>query len=103
MVGERGVLPGGAARTSDDLEPGGLAKLGVLAAVVDRMKRALGEVADREVRDRVAPRLEEQDRVVALHHRLPAELGAHPAPQRLGVQDPLRHPGYEELPVGVAA
>jgi hypothetical protein len=71
--------------------------------MVDRPERPLGEVSDREVRDRVAARLEEQHRIVAPYHGQPAELGVHPAPQRLCVQEPLRHVGHEEQPVGVAA
>jgi hypothetical protein len=105
VVGERDVLPGAAsssARASDDLEPGGLAEVGVLAAVVGRPEHTVGDVADREVRDGVAPRLEEQDGVVALDYGAAAEHGAHPAPQRLGVQHSLRHSGRQEPPVGVA-
>ena len=41
---------------ADDLEPGGLAELGVLGAAVGRPERAVGEVGDREVRDGVAAR-----------------------------------------------
>jgi hypothetical protein len=105
VVGERDVLPGAArrfARVPDDREPGGLAQLGMLGAPVDRPQRAFAEVGDREVRDGVTTRLEEQDGVVALHHGPPVELGAHPPPQRLGVQHALRHTGHEELPVRVA-
>jgi hypothetical protein len=78
-------------------------RVAVLAAVIGRPKRAVGEVGEREVRDRVAPGLEEQDGVVALHHDATAELGAQPAPERLCVQHPLRHGRNQELPVGVAA
>ena len=104
--GERDVLPGGAgrpARVARHLEPGGLAEVAVLAAVLDRLQRAFREVRAREVRDRVAAGLEEQDGVVALHDRAAAELGAQAAPQRLGVEHPLRHRGRQELSVGVAA
>ncbi len=82
--------------------PSGLAKLGVLSAVVGRPERALGEVGDREVRNGIAARLEEQDGVVALDHGAAAELSAHPAAQRLRVQHALRHAGHQELPVGVS-
>jgi hypothetical protein len=90
------VLPGaagGVARASDDLEPRGLAEAGVLAAVIGRPEHAVGEVGGREVRDRVAARLD----------GAAAQLGAHAAPQRLGVQHALRHSGHQELPIGVAA
>jgi hypothetical protein len=106
MGGERDVLPGAPGRVpvaAHDLEPHGLAQVGVHAAVVCRPQRAIGEVLDREVGDRVAARLEEQDGVVALHHGLSTELGAHVPPQWLGVQDALRHPGDQELPGGIAA
>ena len=106
MLGQRDVLPGaarGLARVTDDHEPGGLTEVAVPAAVVARLERAVGEVGAREVRDRVAPRLEQQDDVVALDDGAIAELGAQPAPQRLGVQHPLRHGRNQELPVGVAA
>ena len=73
------------------------------AAVVARHEHAVGEVGAREVRDRIAARLEQQDRVVALHDGAPAELGAQPAPQRLRVQHALGHPRHQELAVGVAA
>jgi hypothetical protein len=102
VVGERNVLPG-AARLTDDLEPGGLAELGVLGAPFGRPERALREGGDREVGHGVAARLEEHDRFVALDHGAPVELRAHPPPQRLGVQHVLRHAGHQELPVGVAA
>ena len=105
MVGERDVLPGaagGVARAAGDLEPRGFAELRVLGAVIGRLQRAFGEVGDREVRDRVAPGLEQQDGVVALHDGPAAELGAHAAPQRLGVEHPFRHAGYEELSAGIA-
>ena len=49
--GERDVLPGGAgrlARVSDHLEPGGLAEVAVLAAVLDRLQRAFREVRARK-------------------------------------------------------
>jgi hypothetical protein len=75
----------------------------VPAAVFGRPERAVGEVGDREVRDRVAARLEQQDGIVALHDGASAELRAQPAPQRLGVQHPLRHRRNQELPVGIAA
>jgi hypothetical protein len=106
VVGERDVLPGATGRLaglSDDREPGGFAKLGVLGAAVRRPQRTLGEVGDREVRDGIAPRPEEHDRVVGLDHGPAAQLGAHPAPQRLSVEHPLRHAGYEEPPVRVSA
>ena len=106
MAGERDVLPGPATRapgTADHLEPSGLAELGVGAAVIGRPQRSLGEVTDREVRDRVAAGLEQQHGIVALHYGAPAELGAHTAPQRLGVQHALRDACHEELSVGVAA
>jgi hypothetical protein len=106
VLGKRDVLPGaagGAPLAADDLEPGGLAEIAVPGAVLDRPERAVGEVGTREVRDRVAPRLEEHDGVVALHHGATAELGAQAAPQRLGVQDALGHAGDEEAPAGIAA
>lgn len=106
MVGERGVLPGAAVRlscASDDLEPDGLAEVGVVAGVVGRPECSWGDVADREVRDGVAARLEEQDRVVALHHGAAAQHSAHPPPQRLGVQHLLRQPGHQELSAPVTA
>ena len=77
--------------------------LAVPAAVVGGSQGAVDEVREREVGDRVAPRLEEQDGAIALHHRAAAELGPRPAPERLGVEHSLRHPGHEEPPVGVAA
>jgi hypothetical protein len=106
VVGERDVLPGaarGPARLTDDLEPGGLAELWVLGAALGGTERALGEGGDREVGHRVAARLEEHDRVVALDHGAAAELRAHPPAQRLGVQHVLGQTGQQELPVGVAA
>jgi hypothetical protein len=81
--GERDVLPrgaGGVARAPYDLEPGGFAELRVLAAVVERLERTLGEVADREVGDRIPIRLEEQDGVVALHHAFAAGVGFTASP-----------------------
>ena len=106
MVGERDVLPGatgGVALAADDLEPCGLAQLGMLGAAIRRPERALREVGEGEVRDEVAARLEEPDRVVALHHGPAAQLRAHPTPQRLGVQHALGHARHQELPVGVTA
>jgi hypothetical protein len=94
----RGGLPG----LSHDLEPAGLAKLGVLGAAVRRPERTLREVGDREVRDGVAARLEEHDRVVALDHGPAAQLSAHPPPQWLGVKHALGHAGGQELAIGVA-
>jgi len=105
VVGERDVLPGatsGMARAADDLVPRGLAKLGMLSAAVGWPERTIGEVGDREVRDGVAARLEEQDGVVALDHGPAIQLRAHPTPQRLGVEHALRHAGNQELPIGVA-
>jgi hypothetical protein len=106
VLGQRDVLPRaarGALVAADDLEPRGLAQVAVHGPVVGRAQRAVGEVGDREVRDRIAPRLEQQDGVVAVDDGAPAELGPQAAPQRLGVQHPLRHAGHEELPVRVAA
>jgi hypothetical protein len=106
VLGKGDVLPGTArcpAHATDDLEPGGLAEVAVLAAVIGRSERAVGQVGKREVRDRVAAGLEEQHGVVALHHSAAAKLGTQPAPQRLGVQHSFRHAGHQELPVGVAA
>ena len=50
------------------------------AAVSGRPERAVGEVGEREVRDGVAARLEQQDGGVALHDGASAELRAQPAP-----------------------
>ena len=106
VCGQRDVLPGaarGLAGAADHLEPCGVAEVAMLAAVIARPERALGEVGEREVRDRVATGLEEQDGIVALHHGAAAEHGAQPAPQRLGVEQALRHPRSQEPPAGVAA
>jgi hypothetical protein len=75
----------------------------VLAAVVGQPERSVGEVGEREVRDRVAARLEQKYGVVAQHHGAASELRAQPAPERLGVQHPLWHGRNQELPAGVAA
>ena len=106
MLGERDVLPGaagGSAGLPRDLEPCGLAQLGVLGAAVRRPEGTLREVGDGAVRDGVAARLEEHYRVVALDHGAPIQLRAHPTPQRLGVQHALGHAGHQELPVRVTA
>ena len=71
--------------------------------MLGRPQRALGEVADREVRDRIATGLEQDDGSVAPHHGTTAELGAHAAPEGLGVQHALWHAADEELTVGAAA
>ena len=73
------------------------------APVVGRLQRALGKVADRKIRDRIASGLEQDDGVVATHGGSPAEFGAHPAPEGLGIQHALRHAGDQEMSVGVAA
>jgi hypothetical protein len=96
------VLPRGA-RAVADVEPRRLTQLAVRAAVRARAQHFRREVGEREVRDRIAPRLEEDHGVVAADDRLLSQLGAQPAPQRLRVQDAIRHAGDEELPVGVAA
>jgi hypothetical protein len=106
VVGERDVLPGaasGLARGADDLEPRGVAELGMLGAPGGRPERAVGEVGDREVRDGVAARLEEHDRVIALNHGPAIELRAHPPAQGLGVQHALGHACDQEPAIGVAA
>ena len=90
--GERDVLPrpaGGVTRAAGDLEPRGLAELGVLCAVAGEPERAVGEVLEREVRHGVAARVEQQHRVVALDDGAPVEDRAKPAPQQLGVEDAL--------------
>jgi hypothetical protein len=101
--GECDVLPGAASRPAGDLEPGGLTELGVRAAVVGRLECPVGEIGDREVGHGVAARLEEQDGVIAAHHGHPIELGTHPAPQRLRVEQALGDARDEEAPVGVVA
>ena len=106
VLGERHVLPGATvglrvspATSNQAVSP----RSRCAAAMVARLQRAVGEVGEREVGDRVAAGLEQQHGVVALDDRAAAELGAQPAPQRLGVEHALRHPGHEELAVGVAA
>jgi hypothetical protein len=71
---------------------------------VDRAQRSLGNVADREVRHRVARRLEQEDDVVASSDDAPTELDAHSSAQRLEVKHPLGHRGCgDECSVGIAA
>ena len=91
--GKRRVLPGTAGRlavTVTDGIPGGGPELGVLGAAVARRQHVRLDVGTWEVRDRVAPRLVEQDNVVALRDPVARVQHAHAAAQRLGEQQPLR-------------
>ena len=56
--GQRDVLPGRSAGVAGEREPRGLAELGMLGAVLERLERAGGEVTCGEVGHRVAPGLE---------------------------------------------
>ncbi|MDT5303883.1 MAG: hypothetical protein QOG79_7307 [Mycobacterium sp.] len=48
-------------------------------------------IASRKVGDRIATGLMKKDDVLAVNDVLFTELDAHPPPERLGVQNPLRH------------
>jgi hypothetical protein len=76
----------------------------VCGLVVRGLQRPGGHVPEREVGNRVARRLEEEDRAVTSGDRAPAEHDAHPAAERLDEEHPLRHRGCgEKRSVGIAA
>jgi len=76
------VLPGAAARdvaiAANHVEPLRFAEVRVLGPVVRGLEDAAGDVAEREIGDRVATWLEEEHGVVASGDDAPTEFDAHP-------------------------
>ena len=70
---------------------------------VRRLQHPGVDVGEREVGNRVASRLEEENRAVTSRDRVAAEQDTHPAAERLDEEHPLGHrgSGYERS-VGVA-
>jgi hypothetical protein len=60
----------------------------MLGAMVGRGEQSVLDVRTGEIRDRVARRFVQQHDVVALRDGLAAQHHPHPAPQRLGIEQP---------------
>src|SRR5262249_12233200 len=83
-----GVLPRGtrfAVSASADGVPGRRPELAVAGAVIAHFQHATGNAVLREVGDRVAAGLVQQNHVLAIGNPGPAEAHAHAPPQGLGV------------------
>jgi hypothetical protein len=92
------------ALAAGDGEPSRLAEVLVRALAVAGPQYAGGDVADREVCNRIAGRLEQEHRVVASGDNAPAEFDAHSPTERLEVEHPFGHRRCgEKRPIGIAA
>jgi hypothetical protein len=102
------VLPGAPfgdlALAAGDGEPFRPAEVLVRALAVAVPQHTGGDVADREVGNRIAGRLEQEHRVVASGDDVAAELDAHPPAERLEVEHPFGHRrGGEKRSDGIPA
>lgn len=88
------MLPGGvrdAAITEDHCVPTYVAEVVVWRDAVFCDQKAVGDVIEREVRNRVAARLVQQQHTLTVGDPLLAESDPHPPAQRLGEQQVFGH------------